>query len=238
MILLAALALAAAPHAHQAHASPRAHARASTDWTRVASATAAGGFVMGNPAAKVKLVEYGSLTCPHCRHFDESAASPLAAYVRTGRVSWEFRPFLLSAYDIPATLTASCNGANGFFPMMHALYASQPEWVAKMQAIPAERLEALRKLPPARQFAEIGIAAGFPAFGAAHGVPAGKISACLGNQVAADKAVQLTTDAENKFQIHSTPTFMINGATVDYSVGPSVWAAVDAQLKSSLAKVK
>ena len=110
MILLAVLALAAAPHSHSAHGSYVAHGKAPTDWTRVASATAAGGFVMGNPAAKVKLVEYGSLTCPHCRHFDETAAAPLAAYVRTGRVSWEFRPFLLSGYDIPATLTASCTG--------------------------------------------------------------------------------------------------------------------------------
>jgi protein-disulfide isomerase len=238
MILLAALALAAAPHSHPAHASAVAHAKAPTDWTRVASATPAGGFVMGNPAATVKLVEYGSLTCPHCRHFDETAAAPLAAYVRTGRVSWEFRPFLLSGYDIPATLTASCNGAATFFPMTHALYATQPEWVAKMQAIPADRLEVIRKLTRPEQFAAIGVAAGFPAFGAAHGVPAAKISACLRNQAAAERAVQVTADASNKFQVHGTPTFMIDGATIDYSAGPSPWAVVEAQLKSSLAKVK
>ena len=41
------------------------------DWTDVVNATAAGGFMMGNPNAKVKLVEIGSLTCPHCREFDE-----------------------------------------------------------------------------------------------------------------------------------------------------------------------
>ena len=238
MILLAALALAAAPHSHSAHGSYVAPAKAPIDWTRVASATAAGGFVMGNPAAKVKLVEYGSLTCPHCRHFDETAAAPLAAYVRTGRVSWEFRPFLLSGYDIPATLTASCTGAASFFPMMRALYAAQPDWVAKMQAIPADRLEAIRKLVPSEQFASIGTAAGFPAFGAAHGVPAAKISACLRNQAVADKAVKVTADAANKYQVHGTPTFMINGATVDYSAGPSAWAVVETQLKSSLVKVK
>ncbi len=234
LLLIVTLALATPVFAkpHPAHVAKVA------DWTRVASATDAGGFVMGNPAAKVKLVEYGSLTCPHCRHFDESAAAPLAGYVRTGRISWEFRPFLLSGYDIPATLMASCNGAASFFPIMRALYATQPGWVAKMQAIPADRLEAIRKLAPSEQFAAIGTAAGFPAFGAAHGVPAAKISACLRNQAAADRAVKVTADATNKYQVHGTPTFMINGATIDYSAGPSPWAVVEAQLKSSLAKVK
>ena len=40
------------------------------DWTTVVSATPEGGFVMGNPNAKVKLVEYGSMTCPHCAPAD------------------------------------------------------------------------------------------------------------------------------------------------------------------------
>jgi protein-disulfide isomerase len=233
LLLIATVALATPVFAkpHPTHAGKVA------DWTRVAAATPAG-FVMGNPAARVKLVEYGSLTCPHCRHFDETAAAPLATYVRTGRVSFEFRPFLISGYDIPATLTASCNGPASFFPMMRALYSAQPDWVAKMQAIPADRLEAIRKLVPAEQFAAIGTAAGFPAFGEAHGVPAAKISACLRDPAAAERVVKVTADASNIYQVRGTPTFMINGAIVDYSAGPSPWAVVEAQLKSSLAKVK
>ena len=233
LLLIATVALATPVFAkpHPTHAGKVA------DWTRVVAATPAG-FVMGNPAAKVKLVEYGSLTCPHCRHFDEAAAVPLAAYVRTGRVNFEFRPFLLSAYDIPATLTASCNGPASFFPMMRALYAAQPDWVAKMQAIPADRLEAIRKLAPPDQFVAIAAVAGLPAFGAAQGVTATRIAACLRNPVAVERAVKVTADASNIYQVHGTPTFMINGATVDYSAGPSPWAVVETQLKSSLAKVK
>ena len=54
--------------------------------------TPEGGFRMGNPAAPIKLVEYGSLACPHCRHFEETGYKPLLqTYVRTGRVSYEFR---------------------------------------------------------------------------------------------------------------------------------------------------
>ncbi len=56
---------------------------------------------MGNPYAKTALVEYGSLACPHCRHFEETGYKPLVQqYVRTGRVSYEFRNFLLNAPDI------------------------------------------------------------------------------------------------------------------------------------------
>ena len=69
---------------------------------RWSAATPAGGFVMGNPNAKVKLIEYGSLTCPHCREFDEKGVQPLIAnYVKTGQVSWEFRNYVRDAFDLP-----------------------------------------------------------------------------------------------------------------------------------------
>ena len=47
------------------------------DWSTIVSATPEGGFVMGNPNAPVKLVEFGSMTCPHCAEFDEAAMKPL-----------------------------------------------------------------------------------------------------------------------------------------------------------------
>jgi len=233
LVLVAALAIAS-PTAARSPVRPVAVAKA-TDWSKVASATAAGGFVMGNPSAKVKLVEYGSLTCSHCRRFDGDGVPPLIAnYVRSGRVSWEFRSFLLNGYDIPATLTASCNGAASFFPLLRALYAAQPDWVAKMQAIPADRLAAIQKMPPPQQFAAIGQAAGFPAFAAAHGVPSARIGACMSNEAAAEKLAKGTADAANRLHVNSTPTFMVNGTTVDYSGASSVWGAVQARLDTAL----
>src|SRR5574338_12031 len=65
------------------------------DWSQVVNPTSQGGFLMGNPDAKVKLVEYGSLTCPHCREFDEAAVTPLINdYVKSGQVSYEFRNYV------------------------------------------------------------------------------------------------------------------------------------------------
>ena len=68
-------------------------APADGDWSSVAVATTAGGFLMGNPDAKVKLVEIGALTCPHCREFDDQGVPSLInKYVKSGQVSWESAP--------------------------------------------------------------------------------------------------------------------------------------------------
>src|SRR4051794_15501913 len=65
-------------------------------WADVANETTAGGFVMGNPNAEVKLLEIGSLFCPYCKRFeDEGAPQLVEKYVKPGKVSWEFRPYVI-----------------------------------------------------------------------------------------------------------------------------------------------
>src|SRR4249919_2359055 len=92
------------------------------DWTMVVNPTPAGGFMMGNPNAKVKLIEFGSLTCPHCREFDEKGVPTLMSnYVKTGQVSWEFRNYVRDGFDLAASLVARCNGAKTFFPLMRGI---------------------------------------------------------------------------------------------------------------------
>ena len=104
--------------------------RAGRDWTQTVVATPEGGMLMGNPNAKVKLVEYGSLTCPHCREFDETGSEPLInTYVKSGQVSYEFRNYVRDAFDLAATLIARCNGPKGFFPLARSLYKDQMNWV-------------------------------------------------------------------------------------------------------------
>ena len=71
---------------------------------------------MGNPNAPVKLVEYGSLTCPHCKQFsDEATAALRDTYVRSGQVSWEFRNFLLGGPDLALSLLSRCQPPAAFF---------------------------------------------------------------------------------------------------------------------------
>lgn len=202
------------------------------DWSQVTTATPAGGFMMGNPNAKVKLIEYGSLTCPHCGEFDKVGAKPLIDnYVKSGKVSWEFRNFVRDPYDIAASLVARCNGARSFFGLTRAFYASQRDWVGKLQAVPPAQLQALESMQPQQQFPTIGRLAGFPQFAALRGVPVGKTNACLANQAEVTKLVQMNSDAGTQFNIPGTPTFILNGTMLDQT---ATWEALEPKLKAAV----
>jgi len=203
------------------------------DWTMVTNPTPAGGFMMGNPNAKVKLVEYGSLTCPHCREFDEQGVPTLVdKYVKSGQVSWEFRNYVRDPFDLTATLVARCNGAKGFFPLARALYKDQAGWVGKIQATPQAQLEQLQNLPPTQQFVQAAKFAGFNEWAAARGVPEAKLTQCLSNEGSINQLVQMTGDATNELpNFPGTPTFVINGKMVENTAN---WAALEPALKKAI----
>jgi protein-disulfide isomerase len=208
------------------------------DWTQIVSASDGGGFVMGNPKARVKLVEYGSMTCPHCRAFDELAVPQLLAkYVKTGEVSWEFRNYVRDPFDITAALVARCNGAKTFFPITRALYTDQSVWIDRVQAAPKEQLEKLQDLPPAQQFAAVAKLAGFPQYATKVGVPAAKVDQCLADEGATNQLVQMASDAASAYpDFKGTPAFVVDGAMVD--LGPvkedEVWPALEKKLQEKM----
>jgi protein-disulfide isomerase len=203
------------------------------NWTMVVNATPAGGFMMGNPNAKVKLVEYGSLTCPHCKAFDDEGVPTLIGkYVKSGQVSWEFRNYVRDPFDLTASLIARCNGAKSFFPLMRALYDNQMGWVGKIQATPQAQLESLQNLPPTKEFVQAAKFAGLQDFAAARGVPVAKSNQCLGNENSINQLVQMTSDVTNQFpNFPGTPTFVINGKMVENT---ATWALLEPQLKKAL----
>src|SRR6476659_3497959 len=202
------------------------------DWSTVVSATPEGGFAMGNPNAKLKLIEYGSLTCPHCREFDEKGVPPLIAnYVKKGIVSWEFRNYVRDAFDLTASLIARCNGASSFFPLSRALYKDQQEWVKKIQDSPQDQLESLQNLPPDQQFTAMAKVAGLQDWAAARGLPTAKSSQCLTDQNAINQLVQMTSDASTKYpDFPGTPTFVINDQMVKDT---ATWEDLEPKLKDA-----
>ena len=202
------------------------------DWSQVVNPTEAGGFVMGNPNAAVKLIEFGSMTCPHCREFDEAGAQPLIDnYVKKGQVSWEFRNYVRDPYDVAASLIVRCNGAQSFFPLMRAMYEDQPNWIAKLQQIPPAEMQQLGSLPPAQQFTRIAQAAGFQQWAAQRGLPSAKTSQCLSNQTEIEKLVQMNSDATNEYpDMPGTPSFVLNGDLIE----GGRWTEVEAALKGAL----
>ena len=184
------------------------------DWSKVVSQTPEGGFLMGNPRAKLRLVELGSLTCDECKEFDETGVTPLInKYVKTGRVGYEFRNFIRDGLDLTAALVVRCNGAKTFFPLERALYEDQEEWIAKVQQTPQERLQ---NLPPERQFVELAKAAGLQDWAAKRGLPPAKSTQCLQDQNSVNQLIQMASDITSQYpQFKGTPSFILNGKLLE-----------------------
>lgn len=205
----------------------------SSDWRSTVVATADGGMAMGNPKARVTLVEYGSLTCPHCRDFARDGVPPLVAnYVKSGKVRFEFRNFVLNGFDLAATMVARCAGPRRFFPATERIYAQQSKWIAQVQATPKPRQDALKTLPKDKQLAEMASMAGLPAIGVASGIPAARINQCLADTNQAETLMAYARKASAEHGVKGTPTFFINGQRVD----GADWPTVEAGLKAALSR--
>jgi protein-disulfide isomerase len=207
------------------------------DWSTVVTATSAGGFLMGNPNAKAKLIEYGSLTCPHCRQFDEEGVQPLIdKYVKSGKVAYEFRNYVRDPFDIAASLIARCNGAKSFFPMERALYKDQQTWIGNVQKAPQAQIDAIQNMGPDKQFLEIAKLADLQKWAAMRGVPTAKSTKCLTDQAAVDKLVQMNSDATNAYpDFPGTPTFILNGKMVEMQAGQqSPWQQLEPKIRQAI----
>ena len=197
------------------------------DWTKTIVATPEGGFLMGNPKADVKFVEYGSLTCPHCAEFAEKGAPQLIdKYVKSGRVSFEFRNFLRDGLDMSMALVARCGGPERFFTLSEAMYKDQRSFFERAQAATPEQQQSASASPAG--FAEL---AGLQQWAAQRGIPSAKSNACLADQATQDKLVQVSNDVTTQFPGFSgTPTFIINGKMIE----ERTWDAVEPQLRDAL----
>jgi len=203
------------------------------DWSTVISKTPEGGFVMGNPNAKVKLVEFGSLTCPHCAEFEHQGGKALVDnYVKKGLVSWEFRNFVRDPFDMTATLLARCGGEASFFGLTRNLFTDQRDWVGKIQAADQAKLQGLQTMPPSQQFSTIADLAGLKQYASMRGVPRAKGEQCLANETEINKLVQMNSDAVSTYSIPGTPTFLINGTVVENT---ATWGLLEPKIKEALA---
>jgi protein-disulfide isomerase len=223
-LLLAAAALPAAAAAPAGKPAP-----AKLDWARTVTATPEGGFLMGNPAAKVKLIEYGSLTCSHCAAFaKDGMASLVGTYVRTGKVSYEYRNMVLNGLDVAATLVARCGGPGRFFPMADGLYATQEQWKDRIRKLTDAQKQALNALPENQRLGRLAELAGIPAIAAQHGIAPAQAKSCLEDE-AAFNALGKMNEAATAKGVDGTPTFFLNGA----SVGSHTWATLEPILREA-----
>lgn len=194
--------------ANQSAPLPQIAAPNNGDWREVVTQTESG-YLMGNPNAPVKLVEYASLACPHCREFSEQGGPALRDnYVRSGQVSWEYRHFLLNAPDVSFTVLARCQPTANFFSTAEAMYQRQSEFFGAIDEQEGARISAM---PPEQQAAPLARAMDLDTFFARRGMPEARFSACLANRAAIQQITDMTNRAMNEQQVTGTPTFFING---------------------------
>ena len=204
-------------------------------WADVVNMSSADGFVMGNPNAKVKLVEIGSLFCPFCKRFEDEGSPILVdKYVKTGNVSWEFRPYVIHGpIDVAANIVMRCSGLKTFFPLSKALYTDQPTLLAKIEAVPQDKLEQIQNLPPNQVFVTYANLLGLQDWAAARGLPQAKSNQCLTDQKMIDREVQITSDVNTQYpDFHGTPSFILNGTMLDKTVG--TWETLEPKLQEAL----
>jgi protein-disulfide isomerase len=213
-------------------ASPAPKAPQNGDWSTVVAQTEQCGFRMGSPDAKVKLVEFASFTCPHCREFEEQGMQPLIdKYVKNGQVSIEFRNFIRDPFDLAASLIARCGGPERFYPLARALFADQANWVGKLNNVPQEQLANLQSLPPTQQFLEIAKLAGLQLWAAQRGLPSAQSTQCLSNETEVNRLVQMNSDAMSNYNIPGTPTFLIDNMVVEQTAN---WATLEPKVQAAL----
>lgn len=225
---LLVLALAAALIAPLASAPAQERtAPRQRDWTQVVTATAEGGFRMGNPRAPVKVVEYLSLTCPHCASFAEEGAPGLMNYVRSGRVSLEYRNFVLNGLDLAAALLSRCAAPQNYFALNHAILASQAQWMGRVEAMSVAQRQEMQGLNDLQRLRRVAAIAGLDAIAARHGVTPAQADTCMADQARLDRVIQMR-EAAGRYGVTGTPTFAINGRIAG-SAG--TWATLEPLLR-------
>eukprot|EP01037_Dinobryon_pediforme_P032034 gene32034-36787_t len=204
-------------------------APAGQNWTEVVSKTPEGGYRMGNPDAAIKLVEYGSRTCPTCGAFGQTGQKPLTEkYVTTGKVSYEFRDYLVHGQpDFAPSLLGRCVGTATFFPLLEAMYMAQPQFEAKLadQAATTALQTQLQGKTPNEAAAAWGDYLGYVEWVKQRGIPEAKARACIADKAALDEIIAMMSKGDGA-SVTGTPTFIINGAKVDGVSWPDVEAAL------------
>lgn len=216
--LSAALALSACGD-NASNAAPakqaKAAAPAARDWTQVFAATPEGGIRMGNPNAKVKLLEFASLTCPHCRVFQQEGMPAIKAkYVATGNVSYEFRPFILNGVDFAPSLLVRCQAPAGAFNLIEAFFDQQTNWVQPFTKPLSPEMQAkLGALPEEQQITAFAANGQLDTFVRTRGVTRAKFDQCTSDKAGIAKLNAIREDATKTYSLTGTPTFAINGTT-------------------------
>ncbi|SJM29649.1 DsbA family protein [Mesorhizobium delmotii] len=145
---------------------------------------------LGKDDAKVTIVEYASMTCPHCAHFHETTLPELKTkYIDTGKARLILREFPFDPSAEAGFMLARCSKDN-YFPMVDVLFRQQENWAGV-----ANTKDALLQISKMAGFTQESF------------------EACLTDQKLLDDVRSVQKRGADEFKVDSTPTFFINGKT-------------------------
>ena len=163
-------------------------------------------LAMGDPKAPVTMIEYASMTCPHCAHFQEVTFPEIKKrYIDTDKVRYILRDFPLDNLAGAAFVLAHCaakDNAGKYYSMVETLFSQQRQWAVE------------KPVPPLMAIAKQA------------GLSEQDFNACLTNQKAWDAMESVRQRAMKQFKVESTPTFFINGTQVNGAVSIEDFAKV------------
>jgi protein-disulfide isomerase len=145
--------------------------------------------ILGNPDAPITIIEYASLTCPHCAHFADTVLPELKKkWIDTGKAKLVLRDFPLDGEAVHASMIARCAPPDRFYAFVDTFFADQNNWVAA-----PDYQAALTRL------AELG------------GMSKAEIDKCLADNKLEDQILNSRLVAANQLNVNATPTFFVNG---------------------------
>ena len=175
--------------------------------------------VLGNRNSKVVLIEYAAPTCPVCAAFNAQNFPQLKAqYIDTGKILYVFRMFPLRSDDGSAEKIARCLPEDKYFTFIDLLFKNQPKWDWEFGLKPQEVHEGLVLL------------------GRIAGMSREQVEQCMVNKAEDDRINQVSSEAQSRYSVNATPTFILNGTSI--GSGNIPFDSLSKLLDTELAKQK
>ena len=154
--------------------------------------------ILGDPDAPITIIEYSSLTCPHCARFHKDTLPTVKKdWIVPGKARLVYRNFPLDGLALRAAAVASCVEGDAYFSFLDALFRGQSQWT--------------RAKDPTAALAQVARFAG---------IDQKAFDACISDQAEMDRILKQKIEGAQAYDINSTPTFVVNGEKVEGALGP------------------
>ncbi len=202
-----------------------------TNWGETVTVSEDDGYVLGNPDAPLKLVEYASHTCGACAQFSATGKDPLKEYIATGVVSFEQRNLVRDPIDLTIATLVRCGAKENMQVLSDQAWQNLEQTFAAVNQNGAA-YQAAGEAPTEQRFIQIAQAAGLIDFFAARGLSADQQRACLADTAKVEAIATNSSTQADELGITSTPTFILNGNKLDIRS----WSDIEARLQRAGAR--